>query len=47
LRRIAAAASAKGARHTLIVEYNPEESRAMAEALERAGFSGGLRGVRG
>ena len=41
LRRIATAVSAKPAeedRRTLIVEDNPDESRAMAQALERAGF---------
>jgi len=41
LRRIAGAVSgnsAAAARRTLIVEDNPDESRAMAQALEEAGF---------
>ena len=41
LRRIATAVTAKPAvegRRTLLVEDNPDEARAMAQALERAGF---------
>ena len=41
MRRIANSVSARPAaedRRTLIVEDNPDESRAMAQALERAGF---------